>query len=59
MGQEEVYPAKGARASWGTTSTSARGELAWEQGEALGCLAMEFGLYSKDDVKSLQSGKQE
>lgn len=54
-----MYPAKGARASWGTTSTSARGELAWEQGEALGCLAMEFGLYSKDDVKSSQGGKQE
>lgn len=57
-GQEEVHPAKGARASWATTSTSARGALTSERGGAPECLAMEFGLYSKED-KSLEGGKQE
>lgn len=57
-GQEEVHPAKGARASWGTTSISARGELTSERGGALECLAMEFGLCSKED-KSLEGCKQE
>lgn len=53
-----MHPAKGARASWGTASTSARGELASERGGALEYLAMEFGLCSKED-KSLEGGKQE